>query len=124
MNPIIHIKSVYAPPSASDGYRVLVDRLWPRGMTKEKVAASYWAKDLAPTSELRKWYGHDPALWTDFKSRYLHELKKNAAVDVFVKDFQKNKLITLLYAARDHQHTHALVLQHYLQKCFDRQHSD
>ena len=72
---MLKLKRVYSPPEKDDGYRVLVDRLWPRGLTKEKVAADEWLKDIAPSTELRKWYGHDPKKWDEFYKRYKAELK-------------------------------------------------
>jgi uncharacterized protein YeaO (DUF488 family) len=116
MKPIINIKRVYEPPSKKDGYRILVDRLWPRGLTKEKVAVSEWTKELAPTPDLRKWYGHAPGLWKEFQPRYVAELKKNMAVAQFIESHANQQLITLVYAAKDPLYTHAVVLQQFLQK--------
>ena len=75
MSTSIQIKRIYDPPAKSDGYRVLVDRLWPRGMKKEAADIDEWAKDLAPSTDLRKWFGHEPRLWSDFEKRYMAELK-------------------------------------------------
>ena len=78
MKARIRIKRVYDEPGKEDGRRILVDRLWPRGLTKEKAKIDYWAKDIAPSNDLRKWYGHDPAKWNEFRKRYFAELKQNA----------------------------------------------
>jgi len=116
MKPQIKTKRVYDEPSAKDGVRILVDRLWPRGLTKEAVHAAVWARELAPSTELRKWFGHSAPLWSDFEKRYRAELKKNAAVDGFLKEHRQDKLITLLYGAKDTEHNHALVLKDYLEE--------
>lgn len=114
MSTSIQIKRIYDPPAKSDGYRVLVDRLWPRGMKKEAADIDEWAKDLAPSSDLRKWFGHEPRLWSDFEQRYNNELKVNEAVKTFAKAHAGEKSITLLYAAKDEEHNHAIVLKKYL----------
>jgi uncharacterized protein YeaO (DUF488 family) len=111
----IQIKRVYEKPLQKDGFRVLVDRLWPRGISKETAAVDEWIKDLAPTNELRKWFGHDPERWAGFQSKYKAELKKNEAVDLFIKNYKKKKAITLVYSAKDEWHNQALVLQEYLE---------
>jgi len=120
MKTVVKTKSVYEKPLQKDGCRVLIDRLWPRGLTKERVAYNSWVKDLAPSTSLRKWYGHAPELWEDFQKRYKAELKTNDAVEPFVEEHKDDKVITLLYAAKDREHTHALVLQTYLQHQFDK----
>ncbi|MGC4038188.1 MAG: DUF488 family protein [Chitinophagaceae bacterium] len=114
----IHIKRIYLPPSKKDGLRILVDRLWPRGLTKDKVVIDEWAKELAPTTELRKWFGHEPEKWKEFQKRYMNELKMNNATREFLKSHQNKKLITLLFAGADELHTHALILKEYLDKSF------
>ena len=111
------LKRAYDPPAAGDGLRVLVDRVWPRGKKKDQLKLESWCKDVAPSTELRKWFGHDPKKWADFRKRYEAELKGNhdhlaAAFDPLIH--QHPKVITLVYAARDQEHNHALVLQHYL----------
>ena len=115
MKPKIHTKRVYDEPSAKDGVRVLVDRLWPRGLKKEDVGAE-WAKDLAPSTELRQWFHHSEPLWPDFEKRYKAELRKNDAVDGFLEEHRHDKLITLLYSAKDTEHNHALVLKDFLEE--------
>ncbi|WP_431215826.1 DUF488 domain-containing protein [Puia sp. P3] len=114
MSSTIQVKRIYDPPAKSDGYRVLVDRLWPRGMKKEAADIDEWAKDLAPSTDLRKWFGHEPRLWSDFEKRYMDELKANDAVKTFAKAHGGENTITLLYAAKDEEHNHALVLKKYL----------
>ncbi len=118
MQPAIRIKRVYEAPQKSDGTRILIDRLWPRGLTKEKAAIHEWAKDIAPSTELRKWFGHTMDLWGDFQKQYKAELDSNPAVAAFLEQHRHNKVITLLYAAKDEEHNHALVLQQYLSKQF------
>ncbi len=120
MKTLVKIKSIYDKPAPEDGCRVLVDRLWPRGMTREAAALDEWAKELAPSTDLRKWFGHSPALWAGFQQRYKEELRKNETVAPFVEAHRKDKLITLLYAAKDHEHNQAVVLHAYLQQVFDK----
>ena len=110
---MIVCKRIYDPPGPHDGHRVLVDRLWPRGMTKAEAAVDQWLKAVAPSPDLRKWFGHDPAHWDEFRHRYRAELSANAeAVDQLRRLHGK---VTLLYAAHDEQHNHALVLLDFLQ---------
>lgn len=114
-NEDVRMKRVYEAASPADGYRALVDRLWPRGLSKEKAALDDWLKDIAPSTELRSWFGHQPEKWTEFSRRYKAELKQNrVAVDHLLDIIRKQERVTLLYAAADEQHTHALVLQAYL----------
>ncbi|HEY4063561.1 MAG TPA: DUF488 family protein [Puia sp.] len=115
MKPVIRTKRVYDKPSKDDGIRVLVDRLWPRGMKKEELEMREWIKDLSPSPDLRTWFNHDPERWPEFQKRYKAELKANEAVAGFVEKYEEAKVITLLYAAKDEQHNHALVLQEYLE---------
>ncbi len=115
----INIKRVYDASEPSDGFRVLVDRVWPRGMTKEKAAIDLWDKNIAPTTELRKWFGHEPAKWQEFQRRYISELNDNAtAVDALLKE-TKGKHVTLLYGAKDEQHNQAVVLRNFLTQLSD-----
>lgn len=116
MKPVIHIKRVYEKPTASDGYRILIDGLWPRGITRKKAAIDEWAKNISPSPALRKWFSHDPERWKEFQKRYLAELKKNGAFKEFARLHNDLALITLIYAAKDTEHNHALVLQQLLQK--------
>lgn len=110
----VSIKRIYQASEMGDGFRVLVDRVWPRGMTKEKAAIDLWAKDVAPTAELRKWFGHEPAKWSGFQSKYRDELKANSsAVDALIKEAGSTH-ITLLYSAKDEQRNQAIVLRDFL----------
>jgi uncharacterized protein YeaO (DUF488 family) len=105
------VKRVYEKPSRTDGLRVLVDRLWPRGLSREQAAIELWLKDLAPSTELRKWFNHDPAKWKEFQSRYRKELRgKKPSLQVLRKE-SKDRPITLLFGARDEEHNQALVLK-------------
>ena len=110
------IKRVYEQPAKEDGKRILVDRLWPRGLTKEKASIDLWLKDIAPTTELRKWFGHDPDKWKEFKKRYHEELKNNKEPVSILYDELKENTVTLVYAAKDEQHNEALVLKEWLNR--------
>ena len=110
----INIKRVYEKPSKSDGKRILVDRLWPRGLTKEKAAVDLWLKDIAPTTELRKWFGHDPDKWKEFQKKYHQELKKNNEQVSLLNEYLKKGIVTLVYGARDEEHNEALVIKEWL----------
>lgn len=108
---MIVIKRVYEPKNSADGYRVLVDRLWPRGLSKEKAAIDSWMKDIGPSNELRKWFNHDPAKWPEFKKRYHSELKSKAAMlDELKKLSEEHGRLTLLYGAHDKEHNQAVVI--------------
>jgi uncharacterized protein YeaO (DUF488 family) len=110
----LHIKRVYETPEKADGQRILVDRLWPRGLTKEKAKIDLWLKDIAPSTELRKWFGHDPEKWKEFRKRYGAELKKNAESVSLLKDQMKKGPVTLVYGAKDEEHNDAFFLKEYL----------
>ena len=116
MTPKIEIKRVYDKPSRTDGTRILVDRLWPRGLKREDAALDHWAKDLAPSSELRKWFDHKPERFEEFARRYRSELKHNPAIET-ARAYAKGHM-TLLYAARDPACNHAVVLADYLRKAW------
>jgi uncharacterized protein YeaO (DUF488 family) len=107
----IRIKRVYEQPDEQDGRRVLVDRLWPRGLTKERAKVDLWLKDIAPSTALRKWFGHDPDKWEAFKERYLAELKNNGEQIRILKQELDKGLVTLVYAAKDEKHNEAIVIQ-------------
>lgn len=113
---MLKIKRVYEEPQKSDGYRILIDRLWPRGVSKEKAAVNIWLKDVAPSSELRTWFGHDPKRFAEFATRYRAELKGNPAVKELRHLLKEHVSATLLYGARDQAHNHAQVLLKFLQK--------
>ncbi|MBX3051523.1 MAG: DUF488 domain-containing protein [Caldilineaceae bacterium] len=110
----IQIKRAYEQPDKEDGKRILVDRLWPRGLTKEKAAIDLWLKDIAPSTELRHWFGHDPSKWEEFRQRYLRELKENDEQVGFLQQEINKGTVTLIYAAKDTEHNQALVLQEFL----------
>ena len=113
---MIRLKRAYDQASPGDGERVLVERLWPRGVTKTRAALTLWLKDLAPTPELRKWFGHDPARWEQFEQRYWKELQSHdEAVDV-LRQKSKRGTVTLVYAARDEQHNGAVALKEFLER--------
>ena len=106
------IKRVYEPKSDSDGRRILVDRLWPRGLSKQTAAIDLWLKEIAPSSELRKWFDHDPAKWDEFRRRYRARTQREPARrSPALKEAVGDGQATLLYAARDERHNHALVLR-------------
>jgi uncharacterized protein YeaO (DUF488 family) len=113
---VIRIKRIYDKPARSDGFRVLVDRLWPRGLTKERAALNEWLKDVAPTSGLRKWFGHDPEKWSEFRNRYKNELAAKGDILKQLKAKSRGGTVTLLYGARDSQHNEAVVLAEVLRR--------
>ena len=105
------IKRVYELPDKHDGRRILVDRLWPRGLTKETACVDLWLKDIAPSTALRKWFGHDPDKWEAFKERYLAELKNNREPIRLLKQELDKGGVTLVYGAKDKEHNEAVVIQ-------------
>jgi uncharacterized protein YeaO (DUF488 family) len=111
---MIAVKRAYDPPTESDGVRVLVDRLWPRGVTKAAAKIDRWMKDLAPSGELRKWFGHDPARWEEFRRRYHKELAGQADALAELRKLARGGTVTLVYAARDTEHNDAVVLKELL----------
>ena len=112
---MINIKRSYDIPEESDGYRILIDRLWPRGIKKDKARIDRWFKEAAPSAELRKWFHEKPIeRWPAFKKNYKAELKKNKDLEEFEKLIEEHPVITLIFGAKDEQHNHALVLQHFL----------
>lgn len=112
---MIQLKRVYEEPSRDDGLRILVDRLWPRGLTKARAAVDVWLKDVAPSTELRKWFGHDPAKWKQFQVRYRKELRdKKSALELLEQKTEENT-VTLVYGARDEEHNEALILKRILE---------
>jgi uncharacterized protein YeaO (DUF488 family) len=112
----IKIKRVYEHPEKDDGMRILVDRLWPRGLTKEKASVDLWLKDVAPSSELRKWFAHDPDKWKSFRGRYQTEIRNNPDLIKVLKRKAREGTITLIYGARDEKHNEAVVLRQFLEK--------
>jgi uncharacterized protein YeaO (DUF488 family) len=113
---MIRVKRTYDPPARGDGWRVLVERLWPRGMKKEALAADAWLKEVAPSTELRKWFNHREDRWEEFQRRYRDELKKNPDAWRPILDAGQRGTVTLLYSAHDTVHNGALVLRDYLMK--------
>lgn len=112
----IKIKRVYLLPEKLDGTRILVDRLWPRGLTKAKASVDLWLKEIAPSTELRKWFGHEPGKWAEFKKRYHAELKENDEQVALLKNEIEKGTATLVYGAKDEAHNEAVVLQEYLSR--------
>ena len=110
----IRLKRAYEKPEPTDGTRILVDRLWPRGLTKEKAAIDLWLKELAPSTELRKWFAHDPKKWSAFRGRYRTELKQHSAPLQLIKSKAKEGVVTLIYGARDQEHNEAIILREFL----------
>ena len=116
----IKVKRVYDDPSAEDGIRILVDRLWPRGLKKEAAKLDDWLKEIAPSDELRKWFGHDPDRWEEFKARYFHELERQNEAINKIREKASSSTITLLFAARDETHNNAVALREYLEGAEDK----
>lgn len=110
-----HVKRVYEEPARQDGTRILVDRVWPRGLSKEKAKVDHWLKDIAPSTELRKWFGHDPDKWDEFRERYFRELDDNPeAVDRLIAE-AGDGTVTLVYSAKDETYNNAVALKAYLE---------
>ncbi len=108
------IRRVYDLPKKDDGYRILVDRVWPRGLTKEKAQIDSWLKDIAPSSDLRKWFSHDPEKWQEFKERYFKELKEKKNLIEFIEAKTRQGNVTLVYAAKDEQYNNAQCLKEFI----------
>jgi uncharacterized protein YeaO (DUF488 family) len=114
---MIRLKRVYEVPSKEDGFRILVDRLWPRGLSKVKAKIDLWLKDIAPSDQLRKWFGHEVGKWKDFKKKYQTELNDNKDLLIKIKQLEKEKrMVTILYSAKDEAHNNAIVLNDTLKK--------
>lgn len=110
----LHIKRIYEPAAKDDGLRILVDRVWPRGISKETAALTVWLKEIAPSNALRKWFGHDPARWEEFRKRYRAELDANPEAVGELRDLMRKGRVTLLYGARETQFNQARALMDYL----------
>jgi uncharacterized protein YeaO (DUF488 family) len=110
----LRTKRIYDPVDLNDGFRVLIDRLWPRGVSKERAAIDLWLKEVAPSADLRTWFGHRPKRFSDFTTRYVNELDQNPAVDQLCEIVASNPVVTLLYGAKDEAVNHAVVLAKYL----------
>ena len=113
--PDIRVKRIYDPPARTDGTRVLVDRLWPRGVSKDRAKLKLWLKEIAPSDDLRRWFGHDPARFAEFSRRYRAELNANKEAVSCMEDLTKAGTVTLLYGAHDTEHNEARVLADYLE---------
>jgi uncharacterized protein YeaO (DUF488 family) len=113
---VIKIKRAYEPLEKSDGFRVLVDRLWPRGIRKEDAHVDVWLKEIAPSGELRKWFNHEIEKWEEFSKKYTTELEDSSALKKLIELVKKHKAVTLVYGAKDEQHNQAVVLKKYLEK--------
>ena len=112
---MIKLKRIYEKPLKEDGFRILVERLWPRGFTKERAAINLWLKDIAPSSELRKWFGHDPARWEEFRNRYWAELTEKKELIASLKQKSKQGTVTLIYSSSDEKHNSAVALKMFLE---------
>lgn len=110
----VHIKRVYEPAAKTDGFRVLVDRVWPRGLSKSDVMVDLWMKDVAPSTKLRKWFNHDPARWKVFQEKYRAELRQRSSELEELRIHAAKRRLTLVYSARDTEHNQAMVLQRVL----------
>lgn len=112
----IQTKRIYEAPSPSDGIRILVDRVWPRGVSKERADLAFWFKEIAPSTELREWFNHDPEKWPEFKKRYFKELDKIPNEVMRLQKSLRKGTVTLLYGAKDEEHNQAIALEEYLRK--------
>jgi len=110
----IRLKRAYTAPAPGDGFRVLVDRLWPRGVAKEGARIDLWLKEIAPSTELRKWFGHDPARWAEFRRRYFQELDQSPEAVATLVERARRGTLTLIYSAKDTEHNQARALAEYL----------
>jgi uncharacterized protein YeaO (DUF488 family) len=113
----VRIKRIYDDPTRSDGYRVLVDRLWPRGIKKADADLDDWLRELAPSTELRKWFGHEPKRWPEFRKRYRVELRQYEAQLVALRQRAEHRRVTLVYSARDPRFNQAVILKEVIQEC-------
>lgn len=111
----IHLKRAYEPSAPEDGFRILVDRLWPRGVARDAARVDLWLKEIAPSTELRKWFAHDPEKWAEFRKRYAEELDSNPAEVERLAEFVRRGTVTLVYGAKDEQHNQAVALKEYLE---------
>lgn len=108
---MLKVKRVYESPAASDGVRVLIDRIWPRGLTKRKAAIDAWFKDLAPSTKLRQWFNHDPDKWPEFRKRYARELSREKGRLKELRALARRRTVTLVYGARDEAHNNAVAMR-------------
>lgn len=112
---MLKVKRVYEPQSDGDGFRILVDRLWPRGLRKDEAGVDLWLKDIAPSKELRRWFGHDPEKWQEFRRRYRDELEQNGAAVADLRQRVEGRPATLLFAARDAEHNNVVALRDFVE---------
>ncbi len=112
---MFQVKRIYQPPSPDDGERILVDRLWPRGVSKERAALDAWMKEIAPSTALRRWFAHDPAKWQEFRIRYWEELAHHASLVNTLLEKGRQGTVTLLYGAREEEYNEAIALRAYLE---------
>jgi uncharacterized protein YeaO (DUF488 family) len=117
----VQVKRVYEPAAKTDGYRVLIDRLWPRGLSKEKAHVDKWLKEVAPSTKLRKWFNHEPEKWNSFCTKYRSELAGSSALEELLGDMRAHKTVTLLFGARDEQHNDAVALEEFIREQGARQ---
>ncbi len=112
---VLKVKRIYEAPAPSDGYRILVDRVWPRGVSKQRAAIALWLKEIAPSAGLRKWFGHEPVRWPEFQKRYRQELRAKPNLALQIRQLEKeHHVVTLLFGARDEEHNQAVVLRDFL----------
>jgi uncharacterized protein YeaO (DUF488 family) len=116
----IHCKRAYDPPATTDGYRVLIDRLWPRGVRRDRAALDEWARELAPSTELRQWFGHEPGRFEEFRRRYVEELRGERSRLTSLRRRARTGTLTLVYSARDAEHNDAVVLAEVLRRGLPR----
>lgn len=113
---MIEVKRIYEKAGREDGFRILVDRLWPRGVSKERAHLDLWLKEIAPSSELRKWFAHDPQKWPEFRQRYIHELKQNKeAVEQLKEIVKSQKKVMLLFGTKNEEYNEAQIIKEFLQ---------
>jgi uncharacterized protein YeaO (DUF488 family) len=112
---MIKLKRVYEAPAKEDGFRILVERLWPRGLSKERAKIDLWLKDAAPSPELREWFSHDPGKWEEFRKRYYEELRPKTELLALLKQKSKAGAVTFVFASRDEEHNNALALQKFIE---------
>jgi uncharacterized protein YeaO (DUF488 family) len=112
----IKIKRIYDPPGAEDGFRILVDRLWPRGLSKEKAKVDLWLREISPSNELRKWYGHDPDKWTEFKKKYLEEIEEKKEEFDLLRKKAREVTVTFLFSSKEEELNNAAALKEFVER--------
>ena len=112
----IRIKRIYDPPSPQDGFRILVDRLWPRGLSKEKAKVDLWLREISPSNELRKWYSHDPAKWAEFKKKYLGEIKEKKEEFDLLRKKAREGTVTFLFSSKEDKLNNAVALKEFVER--------